>query len=126
MHKKEYISAIMRSPDGALILQLRDDNPKIADPGCVSLFAGAVEEGETNITVDHAGYLFSYELPTETGMNVSHVYFIDGVRLEDITVYEGQGYVIIHSREDLERFTFAQISKDILHKWFTEYTHKQL
>lgn len=127
-NKIEYVSAIIRSSEGDIILQLRDNNPAIADPNCLSLFAGAMEEGETKekalqreikeeteLDASEAEFLFSYEF----GDRVSHVYFVDGIDVRDIVVHEGKGYRTIRDKHDLETFKFAPISKRILQRWLT-------
>lgn len=41
------VSAILQSPDGRFLLQLRDDNPKIQYRNFWTAFGGAIEPGET-------------------------------------------------------------------------------
>lgn len=40
------VSALLRSPDGLLLLHLRDDRPDLRYPGCWSTLGGRVEPGE--------------------------------------------------------------------------------
>jgi len=123
-----YVSCILVSKTGELILQLRDDNPAIKDPNCLSLFAGAVEEGEsleeaiareiqeeTTLKFEKFTYLFTWD---NGDGRVSHVFYHDNVNMADIDVKEGQGFRIIHSQADLDKHEFAPISKSILTKFF--------
>lgn len=43
---REVVSAMLVTPDGQLLLQLRDDKPTIPYPNTWTLFGGAVEPGE--------------------------------------------------------------------------------
>ena len=46
-HPQAAAGVVMVTPDGRLILQLRDDIPDIDNPGRITAFAGAAEPGET-------------------------------------------------------------------------------
>lgn len=125
---KVYVSCILVSKTGEIILQLRDNNPAIKDPNSLSLFAGAVEEGETisdaikreiweetTLKFDKLMYLFAWD---NGDGRTSHVFYHDNVDTADIDVREGQGFRLIHSRADLEKYKFAPISKAILAEFF--------
>jgi 8-oxo-dGTP diphosphatase len=125
---KTYVSCILVSKAGDIILQLRDNDPAIKDPNCLSLFAGAVEEGEsleeaitretweeTTLEVDEFKYLFKWD---NGDGRVSHVFYYNGVNIADIEVREGQGFRLIRSQADLDKYKFAPISKAILIKFF--------
>lgn len=125
---KAYVSCILVSKTGEIILQLRDDNPAIKDPNCLSLFAGAVEEGETiedavareiweetALKPDEFTYLFAWD---NGDGRVSHVFYHDNVDTADMDVREGQGFRLINSQADLEKYKFAPISKAILTEFF--------
>jgi len=125
---KVYVSCILVSKTGELILQLRDDNPAIKDPNSLSLFAGAVEEGEslddaiareiweeTNLKFDDFAYLFAWN---NGDGRISHVFYRDRIDTAAIDIREGQGFRLIHSRADLEKYKFAPISKSILTEFF--------
>lgn len=133
---KVYVSCILVSKTGELVLQLRDDNPAIKDPNSLSLFAGAVEEGEsledaitreiweeTTLRPDDFTYLFAWD---NGDGRVSHVFCLDNVNTADIDVREGQGFRLIKSQADLEKYKFAPISKAILTEFFKLDTAKSL
>ena len=125
---KVYVSCILVSKTGEIILQLRDNNPAIKDPNSLSLFAGAVEEGETiedaiareiweETTLKFDKFTYSFTWDNGDG-RVSHVFYHDNVDTADIDVREGQGFRLMRSRADLEKYKFAPISKAILAEFF--------
>lgn len=134
---RSYVSCILVSSDGDIILQLRDNNPDIVDPNCLSLFAGAMEPGETRdqsihreileettLDLNDLKYLFTWQEPGTD--HESHVYYRDNIDLNDVDVREGQGYRLIRTRTDLANHDFAGISKNILAKYFDEYNTANL
>ena len=132
----EYSSIILINTKNEILLQLRDNNPNIADPNTLSLFAGRMEPGEskeqtikrelyeeTTIEADNMAFLFTFETDMKRFGRVarSHVFLLKGVDETKVHVQEGQGYRKITSKSDLEQHDFALISKDILHIYFERY-----
>jgi 8-oxo-dGTP diphosphatase len=62
-HEQAAAGVVLLTPDGRLILQLRDDIPTIDNPGMITPFAGGAEPGETPTTCALR------ELAEETGLN---------------------------------------------------------
>ena len=129
----EYAGTILLTADNEIVLQLRDDNPAIVDPNCLSLFAGKMEKGETpdqavrrtlyeetTLRPKAFRYLFTFQTDKIRHGRIvkSHVYLVRSVVAADIDVHQGQGYRIIRTAADLELHDFALISKDILRKYF--------
>jgi len=48
-HPQAAAGVVLATPDGRLILQLRDDIPTIDNPGRITAFAGQAEPGETSV-----------------------------------------------------------------------------
>jgi 8-oxo-dGTP pyrophosphatase MutT (NUDIX family) len=132
----EYSSIILINTEGEIVLQLRDNNPDIADPNKLSLFAGGVMPGEsrehaaqrelfeeTTIRSNNLKYIFTYQTDIHRFGRVakSHVFLLDGVDEALVDVQEGQGYRKITKAADLDRYDFALISKEILRIYFDEY-----
>lgn len=133
----EYSSVILVNTEGDLLLQIRDDNPAIADPNKISLFAGRILPGETK---EHAArrelfeettlqgyvlrYLFTYEADIKKfgQISKSHVFLGKEVHEVDVNVREGQGYIKIKDETDLEKHDFALITKEILSVYFRSHT----
>ncbi len=129
----EYSSVILVNKSNEILLQLRDNNPRIADPNKLSLFAGGVEPGETKeiaakrelyeettLDLDDLEYLFTYTSDMERFGRVarSHVFLAVGIDESAIQVIEGQGYRKISKSTDLDLYDFALITKEILKRYF--------
>lgn len=124
----QFAGVIILSQRGNYILQLRDDNPKIVDPGKLSIFAGRLKPGE--IPADGA----KRELFEETGLKLSdlefftayqkdparhgapgicYIYVVKDIDPNSLYVQEGQGWREVPS-EGLSEENTALISYDIL------------
>ena len=60
-------AAILVTPDGRYLMQLRDDNPEISFPGFFCLFGGAMERGENPAMGLRRELLEELELEVEVG-----------------------------------------------------------
>jgi 8-oxo-dGTP pyrophosphatase MutT (NUDIX family) len=133
MSVPEYSSVILLTTTGEIALQLRDDNPSIADPNCLSLFAGRLEgsetpeqgarrelQEETTLTPATLTFFMTYQTDIARFGRVarSHVFIVRDIDVSQIDVREGQGYRLIKTRKDLETHNFALISKEILAAYF--------
>jgi ADP-ribose pyrophosphatase YjhB (NUDIX family) len=130
----EYASVILLTPDDDIVLQLRDDNPEIVDPNCLSLFAGMLRAGEepasgarrcirdeTELVLGELEFFFTYETTVERHGRISksHSFIARNINVEEVKVHQGQGFALIHNEGDLDNFEFALISKDILQRYFS-------
>jgi 8-oxo-dGTP pyrophosphatase MutT (NUDIX family) len=113
----EYSSVILLTPKHEVVLQLRDDNPKIVDPNCLSLFAGRLMDGEspedgarreikeeTELSLGALEFFVTYQtsLKRHGRISESHVFIARDIDVDDITVHQGQGgYRLIQDSEDL-------------------------
>lgn len=125
---REFAAVILLDAEGKFILQLRDDDPKITDPGKLSLFAGGVEQGETHLMAaerelfeettlernDLKFYKAFHKEPERHGAEgVCHVYVLKDIDPATIDVQEGQGYRLA-TIGGLTEDNTALISLDIL------------
>jgi 8-oxo-dGTP pyrophosphatase MutT (NUDIX family) len=123
-----FAGVIILSPQNNFILQLRDDNPNIVDPGKLSIFAGRLQEGEspedgarrelfeeTSLKLDALEFFVAYEKdPARHGApGVSYIYVAKNVDPTKLDVHEGQGWREVPPADLTEENT-ALISYDIL------------
>ena len=117
-------NVLIVSTKGDLLMQQRDDNPNINNPGKITSFGGTVEQGETPIEAAVR------ELEEETGLRVrpSDLDFFDtfrktmkehgedsevtlfvlaGVDQERMHVYEGKGVYVVHRGDNFDEINFS-------------------
>jgi 8-oxo-dGTP diphosphatase len=98
------VGVILRNAQGAILLQLRDDIPTIADPGCWAVPGGGQDPGEsyeaaarremleeTGYTVGDLELVCERDLDRRNGVVEHQVFFLsdyDGVQA--LECYEGQ------------------------------------
>ena len=129
MKTSQFAAVILISSKGELVLQLRDDNPNIVDPGKLSLFAGRIEDDETpevaasrelfeETTLKRMDLKFYKEFHKEAGRHgakgTCYVYILKGVDVRDVDVHEGQGYRLVSDLATLNETNTALISLDII------------
>jgi GNAT superfamily N-acetyltransferase/8-oxo-dGTP pyrophosphatase MutT (NUDIX family) len=101
------VSALPVTPDGRLVLQLRDDKPGLLYPNCWATLGGRIEEGETpdaaleRELIEEIEFCpplrfwrtWNLDYPTATGRQHSEVYVYAGSIERDLTaihLHEGQ------------------------------------
>lgn len=110
LHRPRDVSkVIIFNIQGKLILQDRDVNSTIQEPGKISLFGGGVEAGEDYITgairelkeeigVDvresELHYAFSKKIKGRNTMNVHYFLLSTPLDMDELTIYEGRGILI--------------------------------
>lgn len=115
-----YAGVLLETEDGRLIGQRRDDKPGIDNPGRVATFGGTVEDGEdplqaawrelveeeTNLKIDKdrlRHFLTDTafrKLTNEQEARHFYVATITNEELNQLEVYEGQGWAEISGAED--------------------------
>jgi ADP-ribose pyrophosphatase YjhB (NUDIX family) len=115
-----YAGVLLFTEDGKLIGQLRDNKPEIDHPGKVSMFGGAVEEGEspryaawrelvkeeTNLKFNESSLTLFHEDKAWRELTgeweARHFYYVKITQdqLNNLEVYEGRGWVEITGPDD--------------------------
>ena len=119
---KRFASVILIAEDGRVLLQRRDNNAEIKDPGMLSIFAGAALHGEapeqtalreieeeTTLILTPNDVTFVGEA-TYNGHH-SMVFVAHAIEPSSITIREGAGVEAIALRSLHERTDIAPISK---------------
>lgn len=126
---------LLMRDDGAVILQIRDDKPGITNPGLVSSFGGHIEEGEepidaavreineeTNLGLDKEQLQFYRKCrkTKETHGEDWGVYYFVATNISEagLEVYEGVGYTIIRSAQELAQAKTSVLLKQVLGDYF--------
>jgi 8-oxo-dGTP pyrophosphatase MutT (NUDIX family) len=119
---KRFASVILIAEDGRVLLQRRDNNAEIKDPGMLSIFAGAALHGEApeqtalreieeeaTLSLTPNDVTFVGEA-TYNGHH-SMVFVAHAIEPSSITIREGAGVEAIALRSLHERTDIAPISK---------------
>ena len=119
---KRFASVILIAEDGRVLLQRRDNNAEIRDPGMLSIFAGAALHGEapeqtalreieeeTTLILTPNDVTFVGEA-TYNGHH-SMVFVAHAIEPSSITIREGAGVEAIALQSLHERADIAPISK---------------
>ncbi|QWK80607.1 CmcI family methyltransferase [Ochrobactrum sp. BTU1] len=115
--KRQFAGAFLLNDQGEVLLQLRDQDPSIDNPGKVSVFGGSVEVGETyregllrelkeelDLTIDvHQLRFLGTISKTENDVTTDcEFYFAEVGRFSSYTVQEGLGLVLPLSNSHLD------------------------
>jgi UDP-N-acetylmuramate--alanine ligase len=121
---KQVANVLVIDQAGRFILQKRDDNPLINNPGMITGFGGAVEAGETlreaayrelheetNLvfTTDQLVYhttIFQPLVNDGTSRWVTY-YTFHAADISHLEVYEGQGYVPVSPTDDFDDYNLS-------------------
>jgi 8-oxo-dGTP pyrophosphatase MutT (NUDIX family) len=131
----DYAGVLLVTPEGKLILQQRDDKPGIFNPGLITSFGGRTEEGESPVLAairelkEELGLdareielkLFgSYPKTVEKyGIDqMCHYFVLENIKSESLTVNEGQDYVLISRKDNLDNFNLSLLSKKVVEDYF--------
>jgi len=109
-------SILIDNGNREVLMQLRDDNPDIIFPNCLTTFGGAIEENETpreammREMLEETGYKlkkFQYwKTITYNGYDIHVFYTIDkDLKLEDLTIMEGQKGVWV-SKDNIDTLPY--------------------
>jgi len=128
------VHALLITKEGKIILQQRDNNPGIVNPGLISIFGGTIkakdnleqglrrellEELELNIDdllVTKLGtFLKTKELD---GLDwVINVFVVKNVELENLKIHEGKGFVCDYPEELLKSDKLTRITRPVLQSY---------
>jgi 8-oxo-dGTP pyrophosphatase MutT (NUDIX family) len=132
-----YVGVLHITSDGQVMLQMRDDKPGIYDPGVIGTFGGEVEDGETlmqaairetqeeldiQLVPDQLSYLCQLWLSEEShGKNqLCHFFVHRGIDPRSVTVYEGQGYVLVSRQSFPNTEPMARFTRQVLTQFFEQ------
>ena len=130
---KKWAGALLITKDNEVILQRRDTNPGIVNPGKTTLFGGSVIDGENpedclkremmeELGLDIKDYKFfgRYEKRQATyGEDCDcYVYLVPRVDIKGIQVSEGRGYKLVSSRDNYFTSEFSLITQEVLKDYF--------
>ncbi len=130
---KKWAGALLIEKSGKAILQKRDNNTEITNPGKITLFGGEVEFGETeegcfkreikeevDLAVSDFSYLGLYQKRSAThGEDCDcYVYLVENIDLKKIKVSEGQGYVLISAKDNYLTEKYSLITQSVLSDYF--------
>jgi 8-oxo-dGTP diphosphatase len=135
-----FAGVIVVTPDNGVILQVRDDNPAIKDPGKLSIFAGRMKEGESPLAAaireleeettvqarpEELEFFVAYQkdVVRHGDNNISNIFIVRDVEVESVHIHEGQGYRVVHDASDVTEENCALISYDILQEYFRLASH---
>jgi 8-oxo-dGTP pyrophosphatase MutT (NUDIX family) len=126
---------ILVRTDGAVILQVRDDKPGIANPGLVTTFGGHIEKDEdpkdaalreineeTNLSLaaDRLTFFGKYHKTKAIhGEDWDVFYYVaTGVSDAGLVVYEGTGFTVLHDAAELVKANISVLLKQSLRDYF--------
>jgi epoxide hydrolase-like predicted phosphatase len=121
---------VLKRPDGALVLQHRDNKPNIASPGGITGWGGAGTDGETPLECAYR------ELREETNLRPepndfkflgyfrktkpvhgedSHVWAfeLDGIDDKTLKIFEGQGFVVLKNLRQASALPLTTLMRQV-------------
>ena len=130
----ESATIILLSTENKFILQQRDDIPTIAQPGKITHFGGAVEEGESpieaaarelneelSITVNQKEItLLSSEEVFSSHFNENireHLFVVKNIEKDVLILNEGEAIVYVKYDHTLDDLNFSERTKKIIRKY---------
>lgn len=131
MDKHSVASIVFINTQGLLIFQQRENKPGIRNPGLITAWGGAVEDGETTLaaavreikeetslqpTEADLEFLGTYPRDYQVGGKqvVNHVFLLRNIDETKLQVYEGEGYVLIDPSEDTGSPKYTDLTKEII------------
>lgn len=113
---KYSVNAILISLEGNIILQKRDNNPRIVNPGMLCLFGGTVNVGESKTDALKRELMEELELEIESksirffktykktirtdGVNkICFIYVLNNIDTKKLVLHEGETIVVLNKRQ---------------------------
>ena len=128
-----YAGALLITPDNKIILQQRDNKPGIMNPGQITTFGGAVEEGETpeqaivrelkeELDLEYNQpelYQIFRKTKEDYGEDREmYIYLVQNIEPVKLVIREGVGYVLVSRNENLSNFALTKMAREIVSKYF--------
>lgn len=129
MSKSKYAGALLITPDYKIIFQQRDNRPGIINPGQITTFGGAVEDSESSeqaivrelkeeLDLDYNQpklYQIFQKTKEDHGEDREmYIYLMKNVNPASLTIYEGQGCILISETDNLSQFKLTTFAKELL------------
>lgn len=132
---KQYVGALLITPNNEIIMQQRDDKPGIVNPGMITTFGGGVENGEN---INEA---IKRELREELELVVSdiqlfgifyktkeihgedcecNIYIIRNINPENIVINEGRGFALVN-KNNYNTLKLGLLAKQIAGRYFSNF-----
>lgn len=138
----QIIAGVLLKQNGEYVVQKRDNKPNIAEPGMLSLWGGAADEGETpacaavrelleetgiNISEDELTFISNFETygrsPAFIGKTIDvHIFALEVGATTEVKCFEGQGIVRFLHLDDAIKT--GDTPTDILIKAIHDYEEK--
>ncbi len=132
---KDYVGVLLLTEGKDLIVQHRDNKKGIAWPDSLGVFGGNVEgtemlgeavqrelKEELDIEIDQnklIPFKTYYQTLEKYGQTVTcHIFILNDINPEGITVYEGQGYKILTRKTSIPDIKASPIMKEIMIDYF--------
>ena len=126
--------ALLTTKEGKVVLQQRDNNPMIVNPGLISMFGGSsrkgdspvgclkrelMEELELDIRLYKVGKLGIFYKTKETdGIDYeANVFVVNNVEVESLKIHEGKGIVCGYPEELLKLDKLTRITRLVLQSY---------
>lgn len=132
-----YSGILLVTNSNSLLLQQRDINPNIVNPGLVTTFGGKVEGNETplegalreireesNLNPKEKDLLFFKnftKIEKDGTQTLLHIYILRNVSTKDLEIYEGEGYFEIQREDNLSKIKLSPTAKEIITEYFNTY-----
>lgn len=131
MDRYDVASVVLINKNGLLIFQQRDNKPGILNPGMITPWGGAVEEGETPITAAIREVKEETNLqPTQADLEfigiyprsykiggrkvVCHVYLLKDVDESNLKVHEGEGYILVDPKDASDNSLYTELTNQLI------------
>jgi 8-oxo-dGTP pyrophosphatase MutT (NUDIX family) len=128
------VHVLLVTNEGKIILQQRDNNPDIVNPGLVSMFGGSARKSESMEECLRRELMEELELDTNLfeieklgvfyktkkvdGMDYeANIFVIYNVKPEKLIIHEGKGFVCDYPEELLKLDKLARIARLVVQKY---------
>ena len=134
----DYSGVLLRTKEGGLILQRRDNKPNLVNPGKLSVFGGRRKNGEspeecalrelreeTNLRLSATDLKFvrEYGAPDDKGIWVHcNYYLVENVEINDVELQEGQGMEVWYPNQALERKDLTDVPRVLISELVEEWS----
>jgi len=130
-----YAGFLLKTTDNKLLLQQRDNKPGIANPGMIAIFGGTAEVNETpddcakreafeevglsiNKTELKPLGIYHTTIP-DVGEVESHIFLIEGVKLDNLHLKEGESIFVLDPNQDLTTLNLTPVCRLVLTKYLS-------